>query len=100
MKKGRNRQAITKLMQEAQPPTSIILPEGISERPCNGSGGGVLWVQLCPPNTPPRYAEVPTPVPVNVTLLGNTLFADDQVKTRSYWIRVGPIPMASVFIRE
>lgn len=38
----------------------------------------MLWVELCPPK---RYIEVPTLVPVNVTLFGSGLF---MVKMRSF----------------
>lgn len=45
----------------------------------------VLWVELRPPK---RYVEVLTPIPVNVTLYGNKVFAEviDEV------IGMGPNP--------
>lgn len=33
----------------------------------------MLWVELCPPKS---YAEALTPVPVNVTVIENRVFAD------------------------
>ena len=40
----------------------------------------------------PRYAEVL--VPVNMTLFGNRIFADDYIRMRSHWTGMGPIPVA------
>lgn len=45
---------------------------------------------------PPRDVEVLTPVPVNVILFANRLFADDQVNE----VRVGPHPTRLVLSQK
>lgn len=41
----------------------------------------------------PKYVEILTPIPVNVTSLGNQVFEDEiKMVQRSYWIRVGLKP--------
>ena len=37
---------------------------------------------------------------MTVSLFGNRVFADDQVKNRSYWSRVGLTPMAGILVRR
>lgn len=44
-------------------------------------GSLVLWLDGPLPAPPPKDVEVITPVPVNVTLFGNLIFADGQVET-------------------
>lgn len=43
--------------------------------------GTLFWVELCPP-CPSLNVEVPSTVPVNVTLFRHRGLADNQVKTR------------------
>lgn len=40
------------------------------------------------------------PVPVNMTLFGNSIFTGHQVKMRFCWIRLGPNAMTGAFIRK